>query len=722
MKRVIHSVKFSGTRLAAYLRGWQTFHEFSAGSVQEPPACKPCIIAANHRGTKEVPPPRLGLFPCLPLPEEAGSLEDRYINFVLGVSSFVAVGGQPVPLAAFRRPTSKEHVALIQHLRRQWGAFEEACGGLDPEETLGSGRAGRLLSDALERAGATGPESRLAGSSGINTGARVTELQQCAIMPLVASRLAFPESAADWNLAEYLHGEMKAAYDEPRVLRVPDEPLLPQGKVCGSMKEFTEFTRRADSAHGVEIFGEDELEKDTNGEVIVAGFFALWKSLSSDRTITARLAQKRRERPLGASALLLAHGALLAEIMLRPEEKLRLSGKDLPNAYHHGLVSTVRAKTNAVGGRVSPQELAEGPAFARMVARRKAAGLVPTVPRHVRVAWRSLPMGDLNAVCFMTTAHLNLLRRHGAAREVARYRAPLPRGPVIEGVIVDDYDIACIVPRTLAAEEPAEDTEALSRVLRAYASVGLMPEAKKCFTSKANADFWGATTQGELGRVRAHREVMIRTTTLVVALLHQRKVTARVWQAILGLIVYVSLYARPALSFLDVVFHEADAYAPGVVFVPSRRALEELAVWVSFVPFMSVDLRAPVDTRVFATDASSRSCAAVVSRLPESLVREIWRQRPRRGVQQRYAGDDDSAGDGSDIATPTDRAPKAESWSAQLSNALGWEPLFQYSVRRHEHIVTKEARPICTLVRRLAAEVRAGCRLAAEFGFRRLVS
>ena len=229
MKRVIHSVKFSGTRLAAYLRGWQTFHEFSAGSVQEPPACKPCIIAANHRGTKEVPPPRLGLFPCLPLPEEADSLEDRYINFVLGVSSFVAVGGQPVPLAAFRRPTSKEHVALIQHLRRQWGAFEEACGGLDPEETLGSGRAGRLLSDALERAGATGPESRLAGSSGINTGARVTELQQCAIMPLVASRLAFPESAADWNLAEYLHGEMKAAYDEPRVLRVPDEPLLPQG-------------------------------------------------------------------------------------------------------------------------------------------------------------------------------------------------------------------------------------------------------------------------------------------------------------------------------------------------------------------------------------------------------------------------------------------------------------------------------------------------------------
>ena len=63
----------------------------------------------------------------MPLPSAADSLEDRYINFILGVSSYVAVGGQPVPLAAFRRPTSKEHVALIEHIRRQLGAFEEAC-------------------------------------------------------------------------------------------------------------------------------------------------------------------------------------------------------------------------------------------------------------------------------------------------------------------------------------------------------------------------------------------------------------------------------------------------------------------------------------------------------------------------------------------------------------------------------------------------------------------
>ena len=51
---------------------------------------------------------------------------------------------------------------------------------------------------------------------------------------------------------------------------------------------------------------------------------------------------------------------------------------------------------------------------------------------------------------------------------------------------------------------------------------------------------------------------------------------------------------------------------------------------------MSVDLRAAFDTRVFATDASSRSCAAVVSQLPVALLKEIWRFRARRGVGQRY--------------------------------------------------------------------------------------
>ena len=140
-----------------------------------------------------------------------------------------------------------------------------------------------------------------------------------------------------------------------------------------------------------------------------------------------------------------------------------MPGMYLPNAYHHAGVGVPRAKSYAVGGRVASSAFARGAAFERMVQRRRAAGLRPEVPKEVRVAWRNLAMGDLNAVCFMTTAHLNLLRRHGAARELMRYRSPVPRGPLKEGIIVDDYDMMCVVPRTMRADEPAEDTKALSR-------------------------------------------------------------------------------------------------------------------------------------------------------------------------------------------------------------------------------------------------------------------
>ena len=116
----------------------------------DPPSIKPCIAAAKNRGTKEVPP-RIGLFPCLPVPGIGNSLEDRYVQFILGVSSYVAVGGKkkssyvavggkPVPLASFRRTTSEEHVALLQHMRRQLRDFFEACGNLDPLEVLESER------------------------------------------------------------------------------------------------------------------------------------------------------------------------------------------------------------------------------------------------------------------------------------------------------------------------------------------------------------------------------------------------------------------------------------------------------------------------------------------------------------------------------------------------------------------------------------------------------
>ena len=49
-------------------------------------------------------------------------------------------------------------------------------------------------------------------------------------------------------------------------------------------------------------------------------------------------------------------------------------------------------------------------------------------------------MGDLNAVDYAQLAHMNLVRSSGGLRDetLLRYRAPVPRGPTWDGVVIDD--------------------------------------------------------------------------------------------------------------------------------------------------------------------------------------------------------------------------------------------------------------------------------------------
>ena len=60
---------------------------------------------------------------------------------------------------------------------------------------------------------------------------------------------------------------------------------------------------------------------------------------------------------------------------------------------------------------------------------------------------------------------------------------------------------------------------------------GSIRSLRKRSSHKISTEFWGATVKGEIGRVRAYREVTVPTMTLAVAILKQKSVTARVWVA-----------------------------------------------------------------------------------------------------------------------------------------------------------------------------------------------
>ena len=91
-------------------------------------------------------------------------------------------------------------------------------------------------------------------------------------------------------------------------------------------------------------------------------------------------------------------------------------------------------------------------------------------------------MGDLNAVDYAQVAHMNIIRSSGGLRDecLLRYRAPLPRGPVYDGVVVDDRVVFSKVSRS-GAEPLRSDggSGVIESAQPVYAAAGLKTKDAK---------------------------------------------------------------------------------------------------------------------------------------------------------------------------------------------------------------------------------------------------
>ena len=151
------------------------------------------------------------------------------------------------------------------------------------------------------------------------------------------------------------------------------------------------------------------------------------------------------ERQLPTDAMLaLAQGPDLCEIILLPTEELRFDSSDLDNWYYQFDVSADRAATNVYG---KPRPLSEFQGF------RAAAGLQThgETAQQIRycAALGSMAMGDHNACEFGQSVHLAVLRASGCAREseLLRLREPVPRGDLVESIVIDDHGLVYKIPR-----------------------------------------------------------------------------------------------------------------------------------------------------------------------------------------------------------------------------------------------------------------------------------
>ena len=748
LKAMRESLETSPTALGSFLRSW-----LKAGSSHRSQAG---LTRGSARAGR-----RAGMFPCLipkvlPSWGEGETVDprwraeiDAFLVILIGVSSFASAGRFAALPAHLRPGDSAAHQSMMGSVRARLLAFVRLGSNLEVRGAPRTGRKGPVIDAVLTQLRAVSPgtvrtTARAPCASQcyalrsvpleFTREGRVAEVAKTAIRPLVASRLSFPAKSAFFDVSEYLHGAVRDAYLKPATIRKRDPPASPspQGKGVRAAKgQWEAFLHRVDASGGLELVSEEEGPHDAFGTSTHAGFFAIHKSQESDRTVTNRIPQNSQEQALGLSGRLMAHGVCLIDLQLRRGEKARVSGRDLPDCYHSCRVSFARACTNATGPLLPASLFEGGRAYRLLVQRCRRRG--SAVPEFVRAAWRSLPMGDLNAVCFVQAAHTNLLRRAGALRDgvLVRYCAVLPRGKLFAGIVVDDLCIIAVVPRSLARATPAEDSSELAIADAAYARAKLPPKEEKCFQSEDVHDVWGATVDGEGGSVRAGLQGILRTVCFLLSLLADGRATPGALRAVLGTVVYAAMYRRAAFSLLSAVFWEAIDRPDGVIFPLSHVARVELELAMAFMPLMATNIRAEVSSCIWATDASSRSAACVSTEVHSEAAREFWRHRAKkRGgdalltlVEQfeklagedanaaeilaearRILGEPDTALDPEDSSASPDAPP---TWTAAVADSVGWRPVFRYSCRPGEHINRKEARPIRTLVRRLALSVAA---------------
>ena len=191
-----------------------------------------------------------------------------------------------------------------------------------------------------------------------------------------------------------------------------------------------------------------------------------------------------------------------------------MDADDLGDYYHTCGVSRERALTNAVGKPVAESELegmaALAAARARMPESCASRGPAPRNAggrpvRKLQPCLAALPMGDLNAVDYAQLGHMNVVRSSGGLLDanLMRYRAPLPRGPVYDGVVVDDRVVFSKVPRSGGESREAGDCPGIIEAAQpAYAAAGLAAKESKRVRNASVAETWG----GAHRRARRYRE------------------------------------------------------------------------------------------------------------------------------------------------------------------------------------------------------------------------
>ena len=235
-----------------------------------------------------------------------------------------------------------------------------------------------------------------------------------------------------------------------------------------------------------------------------------------------------------------------------------------------------------------------------------------------------LPMGYLNSVGIAQHIHRCIIKRAvGSFRDLGYDLHELRRdrlfssGPNMFRIYLDNFDQLQKVDKKLATLLAGTPSHLVEQVREYYASHGLPRHPKKSVEQALEAEVQGAWLDGRKGTLQAKPVKVCRYIELALEALRRGNACQRELQVIAGGFVYASMFRRPLLSSLNLVWRVIVGLDMGSAYRRvwlSRELMLELFRYTALLPLAFTNFRSEFDPEVTASDASTSGGGVCVSR------------------------------------------------------------------------------------------------------------
>ena len=229
--------------------------------------------------------------------------------------------------------------------------------------------------------------------------------------------------------------------------------------------------------------------KDSHGNIITGGLFAVDHKPSSDRIILDRRPFNELERRLVWAKL--PHGSLLTQLIVPPGYSIRGSGDDLSNYFYLLKHNQDWLPRNAIG------KAFDGEGYEEWGGEKGKMYLL---------SFRVIAMGDLNAVDLAQQVHLEILQDAECMKpgESLMFKEPLPASHTLEGLYIDDHIITQILPKKKyrRKSDTYRDEELLAKSRSQYKHHGIPTSENKVFAKAEKFTAWGTEVDSKSGKSR----------------------------------------------------------------------------------------------------------------------------------------------------------------------------------------------------------------------------